>query len=190
MKRVTSILVWWVFYTLSLFAQDVQIKGTVINSDDGSIPPGFAVTVKGTTTGSTTNIKGVYTLTAPSDVTFIFTFVGMQTLEEPVSGLTQIDVALTSKAIEVGEVVVTALGVARKKRSLGYSVQEIGGDDDNIAKSDNFIRSLSGKVVDVNIENNTNFGGYANIIMRGSNSLTQNSQAFLLESMWYIFNYN
>jgi TonB-linked SusC/RagA family outer membrane protein len=138
------------------------------------------VVIKGTTTGTTTNVDGVYSLTAPADATLLFTFVGMQTLEEAVNGRTQIDVALTSEAIEVGEVVVTALGITREKRSLGYSIQEIGGDEISQVKSDNFVNSISGKVAGVNIKVNDNLGGSTNVVIRGSKSLYQSNQALFV----------
>jgi TonB-linked SusC/RagA family outer membrane protein len=180
MKRITSILVFLAFCTLTVLSQDIQIKGTVINSDDGSVIPGVAVVIKGTTNGTTTNVDGVYTLTAPSDATLLFTFVGMETLEEQVNGRTQIDVAMTTEAIEVGEVVVTALGVTREKRSLGYAVQEVSGEEINQVKSDNFINTISGKVAGVNVKVNGNLGGSTNVVIRGSKSLYQSNQALFV----------
>lgn len=180
MKRITSILVCWVFYTLSVVAQDIQIQGTVINADDGTVLPGVAILIKGTTTGTTTNVDGNFSLTAPSDATLLFTFVGMQTLEEAVNGRTKIEVALSSEAIEVSEVVVTALGVTREKRSLGYAVQEVGGEELNKVKTDNFINTMSGKIAGVNIKANGNMGGSTNVVIRGSKSLYQSNQALFV----------
>jgi len=139
-----------------------------------------AVVIKGTTNGAVTNVDGIYSLTAPSDATLIFTYVGMQTLEESVNGRTKIDVALQSEAIEVTEVVVTALGVTREKRSLGYAVQEVSGEEINKVKTDNFINTMSGKVAGVHIKANGNLGGSTNVVIRGSKSLYQSNQALFV----------
>ena len=91
-----------------------------------------------------------------------------------------ITVRLETDTKVIDEVVVTALGISREKKSLGYAVQEVSGDAINQVKSDNFITSLSGKVAGVNIKNNTNFGGSTNVIIRGSISLTGNNQAMFV----------
>jgi len=176
MKRITGMLVCLALFSYSLFAQDIQITGTVTSQDDGSVLPGVAVQIKGTQSGTTTNIDGVYSLSAPSDATLVFSFVGMVTTEEVVNGRTQIDVVMTSELYEVAEVVITALGIPRDKKSLGYAMQEVDGDDVSTVKSDNFLRSLTGKVAGVHIKNNTNFAGSTNVVIRGSNSLTMTNQ--------------
>ncbi|MDD5185970.1 MAG: SusC/RagA family TonB-linked outer membrane protein, partial [Paludibacter sp.] len=89
-------------------------------------------------------------------------------------------VKLENDAVVMNELVVTALGISREKKSLGYSVQEVSGDAVNQVKSDNFMTSLSGKVSGIQIKNNTNFGGSTNVIIRGSSSLTGNNQALFV----------
>ncbi len=105
-------------------------------------------------------------------------YVGMKTQE--VEARNNITVRLETDTKVIDEVVVTALGISREKKSLGYAVQEVSGDAINQVKSDNFITSLSGKVAGVNIKNNTNFGGSTNVIIRGSTSLTGNNQAMFV----------
>ena len=180
MKRITGMLVFLALFCYTALAQNIQITGKVISEEDGNPLPGVSVVIQGTTNGTTTNIDGVYSISAPSDAVLVFSFVGMVTIEEEVVGRTQIDVVMSSETIEVAEVVVTALGITRESKSLGYAVQEVNGDDVNAVKSDNFIRGLTGKVAGVNIKNNTNFGGSTNVIIRGSTSLTQNNQALFV----------
>ena len=180
MKRITSILVCLVFYGLSVLAQDVQITGTVTNADDGNALPGVSIGVKGTTIGTVTNNNGVYSLKVPANATLVFTFVSMQTQEIVVGGQTTINVQMATEATNLAEVVVTALGITREKKSLGYAIQEVKGDEVSAVKSDNFINTLSGKVAGVSIKTSGNMGGSSNVIIRGSKSLYGNNQALFV----------
>ena len=179
MKRFTSFLVCLLVFGLALNAQDIQISGKVAN-DDGTVLPGVSVVIKGTTTGTTTNVNGEYELSATKDATLVFSFIGMKTKEVAVGGQSTINVAMEMEATGLDEVVVTALGISRDKKSLGYAVQELSGDDVNSVKNDNVVNSLSGKVAGVQVRNNTNMGGSSNIIIRGSSSLTQSNQALFV----------
>ena len=165
---------------MQLFAQKT-ITGTVTSADDGSTLPGVSVVVKGTTIATVSDIDGKYVLNnVPSDATtLVFSLVGMATQEVPISG-DVVDCALEPSQVEVGTVVVTALGVTRETKSLGYAVQEVNGDDLNVVKSNNFVSQLSGKVAGVQIQTNTNFGGSVNVLVRGSSSLTGNNQALFV----------
>lgn len=180
MKRITSLLVCLAMLGVFAFGQDIQISGKVTSSEDGSILPGVSVVVKGTTTGTTTTIDGEYSLNVPSGATLVFSFVGMATQEVAVGGQTTINVEMKADNLQVEEVVVTALGISREKKSLGYAVQEVGGDDLNRVKNENLINSISGKVAGVQVKNNSNMGGSSNIIIRGSSSLTRSNQALFI----------
>jgi TonB-linked SusC/RagA family outer membrane protein len=176
------------FFTILLFigtqvlnAQTRVITGKVTSSEDGMPVPGVSIVVQGTTMGTVTDLDGNYSLQVPEDAqNLIFSFVGMATQEIGIAGRSTINVVMQPQAIGVDEVVVTALGISRDKKSLGYSVQEVGGEELNKVKTDNFVTSLSGKVAGVQIKNNTNFGGSSNITIRGSSSLTQNNQALFV----------
>ncbi|HAZ04620.1 MAG TPA: SusC/RagA family TonB-linked outer membrane protein, partial [Marinilabiliales bacterium] len=162
-------------------AQQKTITGTVTSSEDGMSLPGVSVAVKGTTVGTITNINGQYSLGVSADAqTLVYSFVGMKTQEVAIGAMGVIDVVLEPEVIGVDEVVVTALGISREKKSLGYSVQEVQGDDINNTKGDNFVTQLSGRVAGVQVKNNTNFGGSSNIVIRGSSSLTGNNQALFV----------
>src|SRR5690606_15690850 len=129
------------------WAQERTVSGRVTDAQDGAGLPGVNVVLQGTTSGTVTDVDGRYSLSVHADGgTLVFTFVGMATQEIPIGGRTQIDVVMTSDVSQLSEVVVTALGITREKASLGYSTQEIGGEDVATVKQQNFINSLSGKI--------------------------------------------
>lgn len=164
----------------AVMAQTREISGIVTSADDGSTIPGVSITVKGTTLGTITDLDGNYRIKVPQNAqTLVFSFVGMQNREIPITG-NSLNVQLEAEIQGINEVVVTALGISREKKSLGYSVQEVSGEDVNTVKSDNFISSLSGKVSGIQVQNSTNFGGSTNVTIRGSSSLTQSNQALFV----------
>ena len=181
MKKLTIFLAFLLFVGFQAAAQ-MQITGTVTGAEDGSPIPGVSVVVKNNTTiGTTTDMDGKYSLTVPSSAeVLVFSFVGMKNHEQTIAGRSVINVAMEAEVVEMDEVIVTALGISREKKSLGYSAQEVGGEDLNKIKNENVVNSLSGKVAGVQIKNNTNFGGSSNIVIRGSSSLTQNNQALFV----------
>lgn len=179
MKRITSLLVCLVFIGITAMAQNVQISGTVTNADDGSILPGVSVVVKGTTTGTTSNIDGKYTLSVPANSTLVFSFVGMKTQEIQLAGQTTLDVAMELEVTGLEEVVVTALGVSKEKKALGYAVSEVKGDDLNKARGGNSnpVNSLAGKVAGLQVTGASgNMGGSSKVVLRGVSSLSGNNQ--------------
>jgi len=138
---------------LSIFsgmAQTRIITGTVSSSDDGLRIPGVSVSVKGTTAGTITNMDGVYSITVPeSSKTLVFSFVGMITQEVVLTSASKIDVILKSDVIGVEEVVVTAMGIAREKKSLTYSATEVSSKELLNSNESNVVSALSGKVAGV-----------------------------------------
>ncbi len=183
MKRSLLILILFVFSGASaLLAQTITITGTVISSveSEGALP-GVAVSVKGTTTGIYTDVNGKYTLAAPQNATtLVFSYIGMKTQEVEIAGRTTIDVVLEPEITGLDEVVVTALGISREKKSLGYSVQQIGGSELNTARETNFVSSMSGKISGVSVIQPNTMGGSANIVIRGNASLLGNNQALFV----------
>jgi hypothetical protein len=166
MKKLFLLIVLFVFVSgYTLLAQTIVITGRVTSSTEGAGPiPGVTVVVKGTTIGSITDVNGKYSISAPANATtLIFSYIGMKTLEVSVSGRKVIDATMESDLVGLNEVVVTALGISRTKKSLGYATQEVQGEAVSTVKSDNFLNSLSGKVAGVVITRNTNFGGSTNI---------------------------
>jgi TonB-linked SusC/RagA family outer membrane protein len=180
MKKIALLFAFFAIGLQALLAQTKEITGAVTSADDGSTIPGVSVSVKGTTLGTITDLDGKYIIKVPQNATtLLFSFVGMQTKELPIEG-SVVNAVLESDVVGINEVVVTALGISREKKSLGYAVQEVDGDEVNKTKGDNFVSSLSGRVSGVQVKNSTNFGGSTNVVIRGSSSLTQNNQALFV----------
>ncbi|MCT4586310.1 MAG: SusC/RagA family TonB-linked outer membrane protein [Carboxylicivirga sp.] len=159
-----------------IYAQNLTVSGTVTSTEDGQPVPGVSVVQKGTTNGTITDVSGVYTINVPQGAILVFSFVGMDTQEIQVTSTT-INVAMVADVIGMDEVVVTALGVSREKKALGYAVSELGGEELTTVKDPNVINSLSGKVAGVNITQSTSGpGGGSRVIIRGNNSITGNNQ--------------
>jgi outer membrane receptor protein involved in Fe transport len=183
MKKLFLLIVLFVFTGVStLFAQTITITGTVTSSVEGEgLLPGVTVSVKGTTTGITTDINGKYTLVVPLNAsTLVFSYIGMKTQEIGIAGRSVINILMEPELLGLSEVVVTALGISREKKSLGYSVQQIGGEELNTARETNFISSMSGKISGVSIKQPNTMGGSANIVIRGNASLLGNNQALFV----------
>lgn len=156
------------------FAQEKTVSGTI--SDQNGLPlPGATVVIEGTTTGTSTDFDGNYTINVNVGDILQYSYVGYATQSITVGEADTINLSLQpDNTLE--EVVVTALGVSREKKSLGYSSQEVGGDEVSTVKVDNVVNSLSGKVSGVQIKANNNFGGSANFLIRGVSSLTGDNQ--------------
>lgn len=176
MKKILLVS-FFVALVFSAWAQERTVSGKVTSSEDGSAIPGVNVLLKGTAAGSVTDAAGEYSLSVPeSGGTLVFSFIGFTSQEIEIGSRSVINVIMASDVTQLTEVVVTALGIQREEKSLGYSVQEVSGDEISNVKSDNFINSLSGRVAGVQIKNNSNFGGSSNVLIRGATSLTKNNQ--------------
>ncbi|HET8737834.1 MAG TPA: SusC/RagA family TonB-linked outer membrane protein [Pricia sp.] len=157
------------------FAQEKTVTGTVTDQD-GLPLPGVNIVVQGTTTGTQTDFDGNYSLQASEGDELLFTYIGQADIVETVGASNTIDVQMQEDAQALDEVVVTALGISREKKALGYATTEVQGDQVNTAKETNFINSLSGKVAGLNIKKSSSLGGSSNVIIRGYTSLTGNNQ--------------
>ena len=159
-------------------AQTREITGTVTGADDGVAIPGVSVVVRGTTVGTITDAEGVYTFNVPESAQILmFTYIGMKTVEETIGDRSVIDVALEIDVLGLEEVVVTALGITREKKALGYSVQDIKGDDIVKAKETNIINSLQGRISGAQITSTSGaVGASSRIVIRGVSSLGGNNQ--------------
>ncbi len=182
MRKFTLFLAFLFFIGMQfLQAQDRDISGTVISGDDNQPIPGVQVVVKGTTTGTVTDLDGKYTLSVPESAqVLVFSFVGMASQEVEIGSQTEINVTMEADVLNLEGVVVTALGISREKKSLGYSVQEVDGEKISQVRATNFVNSISGKVSGVHIRQSNTMGGSANVLIRGSSSITQNNQALFV----------
>lgn len=182
MKKLSLLIVLFVLGVSTLLAQTKVITGTVTSAVAGEGPiPGVTVQVKGTTIGTTTDANGKYSITVPQNATtLIFSYIGMKKTEVEIGGRAVIDGIMQADLLGLNEVVVTALGISREKKSLGYSVQEVRGDNVSKTKESNFVNSLSGKISGVQIKQSNTMGGSANILIRGNKSLMNNNQALFV----------
>jgi TonB-linked SusC/RagA family outer membrane protein len=181
MKKMIGLFGLLIFMGLQVVtAQNKQISGTVTSAEDGLGMPGVSVVLKGTTVGASTDIDGQFSLEAKSSDVLLISFVGMVTQEVLVGQKTVFNVVMETESIGMDEVVVTALGITKEKKSLGYAVQEVGGDDVSTAKDNSFISSLSGRVSGLSVKKSGQIGGSVNAIIRGSNSFTGNNQALFV----------
>ena len=159
-------------------AQQRVITGTVISEEDGLGLPGATVLVKGTTVGTTTDLDGNYSINVPagSDV-LIFSFVGLKTAEETIGNRSVVNITLTTDASQLSEVVVTAIGIEREKKALGYAVTSVDNSQlENRPESD-VARVLQGKVPGVNITSTNGMSGSGtNMVIRGYSSATGSNQ--------------
>jgi TonB-dependent SusC/RagA subfamily outer membrane receptor len=182
MKKLTVLFALLVFASWSMFAQTVQIRGKVTSSEDGLPLPGVSVTVKGTTIGVSTQTDGTYTIQAPTNATALeFRFIGMMQVEVPIQGRTTIDVTMEPDRLAMDEVVVTAIGIKRQEREIGYAVSKVETRELTQAKVVNIATGLSGKVAGLQI-NTTNNGidPQTRIVLRGNRSFTGSNQALLV----------
>ena len=185
MKKITLIFTYLLFMVGLVQAQTKIITGTVTSREDGVGIPGASISVKGTTTGTISDIDGNYSLKVPDDaVALVFSFVGMQMLEVEIAGRSVVDAAMESENIAVDEVVVTALGISREKKALGYAVQEVSGDELTKAKDPNIVNSLSGKIAGVQVTSATGaIGGSSRITIRGNSSFSNNQPMFVVDGV-------
>lgn len=174
-------------------AQTREITGTVTGADDGVAIPGASVIVRGTTIGTMTDAEGNYSLDVPENAQILmFTFIGMKTVEEAIGDRSVIDVVLETDVLGLEEVIVTGLGITRTKKALGYSVQDISGDDLVIAREQNLVNSLQGRLSGVQITNSS--GGVSSgsrIVIRGMSTLSGNNQPlFVVDGVPIINSYS
>lgn len=184
-KRTSPVVLLVVFCCLNVFSQPLTLTGRV--SDNLGEPlPGASVSVKGTQLVARTDINGDYRLSIPSTVDrqalIVFSFIGFLNTELPYNGNTEMNVKLREDNKILNEVVVTALGIKREEKSLGYAAQSVGENAIKDARSNNWVNSLSGKVAGLNIQG-TGAGpmGSSRITLRGESSLNlDNNQALIV----------
>ncbi|MDQ3535098.1 MAG: SusC/RagA family TonB-linked outer membrane protein, partial [Bacteroidota bacterium] len=169
-----------------VLAQGRTVTGTVTSQEDGSALPGVNVLVQGTTSGTTTDLDGTYQLNVPENVnTLVFSFIGYVTEQVNIGNRSVVDLRLVSDIQQLTEVVVTALGVSRERKSIGYSVQEISGAGIAQAAEPNMVNALQGQIAGVQIQGTQGaIGGSTRITIRGVNSfLGDNQPLFVVDGM-------
>ncbi len=165
-------------FAFGFSVQAQTISGTV--TDENGVPlPGATVTIEGTSDGVSTDFDGNYSINASSGDTLVFSFVGYESVSTVVGSSTTVDAQL-SPDNALDEVVVTALGISRQKKSLGYGITELSSDQINTVKDHNIANSLAGKVPGLNLTQSGMIGAGSRIVIRGNNSLSGNTQALIV----------
>jgi len=159
------------------WAQTRSVTGKVTSAEDGSTLPGVNVILKGTTTGTVTDIDGNYRITVPEDGgTLVFSFIGLATQEAVVGARSVVDIQMESDVEQLGEVVVTALGLRSNTRDLSYAVTTVDAEEITKVKSPNLLSSLQGKVPGAVIQSTSGQPGSSQrIILRGVSTLSNGS---------------
>lgn len=187
-KRFMLSVVAIVLISGTLAAQNIRVTGKVI--DIAGLPiPGVTVLIEGTTTGVATGNDGTYSIEVPANAILDFSSIGMETQRIPVNNRSVINVTMAESSVIVEEVVVTALGIKKEKKALGYAVQDLKSDEILRNKQTNVINSLAGKVAGVNVtQSSGSAGAGSTIIIRGGNSASEsrdNQPLFVIDGIIY-----
>ena len=182
MKRIC--LIFFVILGLignSLHAQDRRVTGTVTDLSSGQTLPGVTVMVKGTNIGTVTDPNGNYELSVPSDAVLVFSFIGMNTEEVAIGERSIIDLAMAPDVAILQEIVVTAVGIERTAKSLGYAVSSVDAATTQQRSEPDVLRTLQGKIPGVDISGSSGAAGSATrITIRGASSFFGNNQPLII----------
>ena len=157
------------------FAQEKTISGTV--TDESGALPGVSIVIKGSKKGIETDFDGKYSITASNGDVFVFRYLGYKTVEKTVGNSNTINVVLEVGGEVLDEIVITAFGIKRSEKALGYSVQSIKGDAMTEARESNLTNAISGKVAGVQVTGTSgSVGASSRIVLRGNSSITGNNE--------------
>ena len=179
-KRITLLFTYLLIVVSMVTAQTTKVTGVVTSAEDGEPITGASILVKGTTQGTISGFDGDFTIgNVPATAkTLIVSFIGMVTEEVPIKEGT-IRIRMKSDAKALDEVVVTAMGLSRAKKALGYAVTEVKGDEMNKSRGglNNPVNALQGKVAGLQISSGSgSMGGSSKILIRGVSSISGNNQ--------------
>lgn len=174
-----------VLFAQIIFAQERTVTGNV--SDSNGLPlPGVSIMIKGTSTGTQTDFDGNFSISASPSQVLVFSYIGMKN-QEVIASSANLKVKLLDDATELEGVVVTAFGIKRNPKDLGYSVSSIKAEELTENSEPDLIRSLNGKVAGVNVNVSNGVAGAANqITIRGTTSFTGDTQPlFIVDGIAY-----
>ncbi len=181
MKRILAIIFLMSVVVQFATAQKRTITGIVRELSTNDLLPGVTVLEKGTANGTITDMNGEFTISVPKGSTLVVSFIGLETKEIQIGESSTLNLALAQSSEQVDEVVVTAMGIRKETKALGYAVQAIKGEEIVKVKEPNLINSLNGKIAGVNVTNSGGgAGGSSQIIIRGSTSLTGDNQPLFI----------
>ncbi|MDP4225458.1 MAG: SusC/RagA family TonB-linked outer membrane protein [Bacteroidota bacterium] len=169
-KRVFVIIAMAIFTIASISAQQIKVSGRV-NDESGQPIPGVSVRIEGSNVGTVTDLNGNYSLSPQVNQVLEFSFIGMKTQKIVVKSKNLINVVLQAEAVKMEEVVVTALGIKRSEKALGYSVQKVSGESLQKVSGVDVATSLTGKVAGLLVKNSPDFAVAPTLTIRGENPL-------------------
>jgi len=189
MKRIftrISVLAAFCLLTINVaLAQNITVKGKVIDGGDKTPLPGVTILIKGTQNGTQTDENGNYSISAPANATLVFNFVGYTALEQAVNNQTTLNVSLASSTQQLEQVVVVGYGTQRKIDVTG-SVGTVKGEDISKQASVNPVSALQGKVAGVSITNNGTPGSSPQITIRGTSTIYgKTGPLYVVDGVWY-----
>ncbi|WP_138993526.1 SusC/RagA family TonB-linked outer membrane protein [Larkinella sp. C7] len=166
-------------------AQDQRVTGTVLSGKDQQPVAGVSVLIKNSTLGTTTDATGKFALNVPANAVLVFSSIGFQGREVPVGNQTVLTVTLEEGSQSLNEVVVTALGIKKEAKRLGYATANVNSEQITTNRTVNFMNALQGKVAGVNISNlGTGAAGTSKIRIRGQSSFSgQNSPLIVVNGV-------
>jgi outer membrane receptor protein involved in Fe transport len=142
------------FAIISAFAQTKEVTGKVTDAS-GNAVPGASIKIRGIKSGASADANGVFKINVPANAVLVVTGVGFETQELPLGNLSSVSIVLKQATSTLNEVVVTALGIKREKRSLAYAVQTVGNDEINKSGTGNPVAELDGKVSGLTVINSS-----------------------------------
>lgn len=159
---------------------DIVVKGKVTD-ETGLAVIGASVKVKGTNRGATTDANGMFSITVPDNAVLVVSYISYVTQEVNVNGQTTINISLKPNTNDLKEVVVTALGITKDQKTLGYSVTKVGGETMSQARESNVANSLSGRVAGLSVGGTTGGpGASARLNIRGATSFTGSTSPLIV----------
>lgn len=175
MEKRIKLLLACLFLFVGMAMAQTKVTGTVVSQENGEPVIGAAVKILGTNQGTVTDVNGKFTISVPAGKKLRVSFVGLETVD--VSASNGMKIVLKQDAKTLDEVVVTAMGIKRSAKALGYSATAVDGDKIAAARTNDVMSSLAGKVAGVSISSTSSDPGASNaVIIRGVSSLSGNNQ--------------
>ncbi len=182
-SKILLLLCFSFLLTHLMVAQEKTISGVVTSKNDGAPLPGVGVIIKGTLKGVETDFDGKYQIKASVGDVLLFTYVGMKTQSIIVSNQETLNVALEDSNV-LNEVVVTALGIKKTRKSLTYAAQDLKGDELTKVQDVNPVNSLSGKISGLTVNRSSSgAGGSVKVVIRGSSSTRNNQPLYVIDGV-------
>lgn len=184
------LLAFWLVVGIGFSMVAQQVVSGIIKDEEGLPLPGVTVRTSNSAFGATTDINGAFTINVPAGTKLVVSHIGYGTKEVEVTGQ-NITIDMAPSAGALGEVMVTALGIQREKKALGYSAQNVSGEAASVARETNIANTLSGKVAGLQISRSPGgLGASSRIVIRGNNSLGRTNQPLIVVDGVPINNFN